>query len=378
MINDSIMDMEPNIVKAKFIITETRIYTLEFDQNIEMKELKIMIRVAASIKNHNFRLFCEGKEYTDYNQETFESLFPNQHLVVFTIHIGEGQILRESELLLQINSPCPHHSDKFLLFYCFDCGCSICCDCFTIGIHKGHHIQDKCYYLLPSKFLVQKMFESWSNNPYQDYKIGIDLTDYKNKINIYFEELFKMLNNIKGKCIELIDLYNNINLNSVESIRNSVRDIKVNCIIALDKLKDKINIKDIVNNPQIFKEFDTAYKKLKKAQNEQFKKNLENFAKLNKEMSKKIIDLINITYNNIKENLKLVLNCDIFEKYKIQIANLLINPVDKNTIINFDFEVNNNLNNSNNLPFTQAIYNGILNVSNNNLTNTSSTMDEIK
>lgn len=336
-----------------------------------MKELKIMIRVAASLKNINFRLFCEGKEYTEYNQESFESLFPNQHLVVFTLHLGEGEILRESELLLQINSPCPYHSEKFLLFYCFDCGCSICCDCFIIGSHKGHHIQDKCYYLLPSKFLVQKMFESWSNNPYEDYKIGIDLTDYKNKINIYFGELFKMLTNIKSACIELVDLYNNVNLNSVESIRNSVRDIKVNCIIALDKLKDKINIKEIVNNPQIFKEFDTAYKKLKKAQNEQFKKNLEIFAKLNEEMSKNIIDLINTTYNNIKENLMLAMNSDIFNKYKIEISHLLIAPVDKNAIINFEFNENNN--NNNNLPFTQAIYNGILNVSN-NLSNTSSTI----
>ena len=33
---DSIIGTEPNIVKAQFIITATRIYTLEFDQNIEM------------------------------------------------------------------------------------------------------------------------------------------------------------------------------------------------------------------------------------------------------------------------------------------------------------------------------------------------------
>ena len=34
---------EPNIRKAKFIVTSDRIYTLEFDQNIEMQELKTMI-----------------------------------------------------------------------------------------------------------------------------------------------------------------------------------------------------------------------------------------------------------------------------------------------------------------------------------------------
>ena len=357
MFNDSLMVMEPNIVKAKFIVAEKRIYALEFDQDIEMKELKVMIRVAAHLRNINFRLFCEGKEYTKYNKETFESLFPNQHLVVFTLQLGEGEILRESEVVLQINSPCPNHPEKFLLFYCFDCGLSICCDCFTIGIHKGHHIQDKCYYLLPSKFLVQKMFESWGNNPYIDYKIGTDLSDYKNKINIYFGELFKMLNDIKAKSIELVDVYNNTNLNSLESIRNSVRDIKLNCVKALDKLKDSINIKDIVNNPQIFKEFDIAYKKLKKTQNEQFRKNLEAFAKLNEEISKNVINLVNKTYNNIKENLKHILGCNIFNQYKIEISNLLIAPMDKNAIINFDFGVKNNTNS--NMAYTQVIYNEI-------------------
>ena len=39
---------------------------------------------------------------------------------------------------------------------------------------------------------------------------------------------------------------------------------------ALDELKEKLNIKDIVNNPNIFKEFDIAYKELAKIQNEKF------------------------------------------------------------------------------------------------------------
>ena len=60
-INDSSLGLEPNIVKAQFIISNRRVYNLEFDQNIEMKELKIMIQVAAHLKKNNFRLFCEGK-----------------------------------------------------------------------------------------------------------------------------------------------------------------------------------------------------------------------------------------------------------------------------------------------------------------------------
>ena len=68
------MDLEPNIVKAQFIVTNSRIYTLEFDQNIEFRELKEMIRVAAHLKKNNFRLFCEGEECTQYNEETYETI----------------------------------------------------------------------------------------------------------------------------------------------------------------------------------------------------------------------------------------------------------------------------------------------------------------
>ena len=50
IINDNYPYEEPNIRKAQFIRSLNRIYTLEFDQNIEMQELKIMIQKAAHLK----------------------------------------------------------------------------------------------------------------------------------------------------------------------------------------------------------------------------------------------------------------------------------------------------------------------------------------
>jgi len=350
---DSIMGTEPNIVKAQFIVTATRIYTLEFDQNIEMKELKVMIQMAAHLKKNNFQLFNEGEEYTQCNEETFESLFPGQKLVVFTIQKGEGEVFDESELVLQINSPCPHHQEKFLLYYCFDCNCSICCDCFTIGTHKGHHIQDKCFYLLSSKFLVEKMFDSWSRNPYDDYKISADLNELKNKLNnIYFTQLFQMLKEVQNKCNDLIDSYNNINSSSLGNIRDSVRDIKVSCIKALDELKEKLNIKDIINNEQIFREFDNAYKELGRIQNENFNKNLNYFKELNQNVSLLVKNLVEKIYNMILEILKRALNEDQYNSIKIQINEKYVKPVDQDSIINFDVK---------NKSLIDSIHKGIIN-----------------
>ena len=334
--DNSSYDFEPNIVKAKFLVGNSRVYTLEFDQNIQMKELKIMIQVAAHLKKNNFLLISEdGQEYSKYHEETFESLFPNKNLVVFRIQKGEGEVFDETELLLQINCPCPNHGDKFTLFYCYDCNCSICCDCFLFGIHKGHHIQDKCYYLLPSKFLVERMFQSWSRNPYVDYKITTDLSELKNKVNnVLFSQLFQMLKEVQNKCIEVIDEYNNVNLNSVANIRDSVRDIKASCVKALDELKEKLNIKDIVNNPQIFKEFDIAYKNMGRIQNEKFKKNLEIFEQLNQQVSILVNNLIDKVYNLILETLKEALNEQKYNNVKIEISQRLVSPIDRNSIIN--------------------------------------------
>ena len=333
---NSSMDIEPNIVKAQFIISSKRHYTLEFDQNIEFRELKEMIRVAAHLKKNNFRLFCDGDEYTQCHEETFESIFPNKNLVVFSIEPGEGEVYDETELLIQINSPCPEHKEKFLMFYCFDCGVSICSECFTKGIHKGHHIQDKCYYLLPSKFLVQKMFESWSTNPYEDFKISTDLTEAKNRLNnVFFTQLFNMLKDVQNKCNDLIDNYNSMNINSLGNLRDSVRDIKTGCIKALDELKERLNIKDIVNNVEIFKNFDVAYKELGRIQNEKFKYNLFNFRELNQNVSVLVTGLIDAVYNSILELLKKILSDERFAEIKMKIGERYVKPIDQNEILNF-------------------------------------------
>jgi hypothetical protein len=331
----SFMNMEPNIVKAQFILTNVRIYNLEFDQNIQMKELKDMIRVAAHLKKNNFRLFSDNQEYTEFNEETYDSLFPNQKFVVFHIIKGEGEVFDEAELLLQINAPCQNHSEKFLLFHCFDCNCSICCDCFTIGVHKGHHIQDKCFYLLPSKFLIDKMFQSFSRNPYDDYKITKDLSELKTRLNnVLFTNLFEMLKAVQAKCNDLIDNYNNVNNNSLGNLRDSVRDIRVSCIKALDQLKENLNVKDIVNNPKIFKEIDHSYKEMGKILNGKFQQNLEIFQQLNQQVSVLVSNLIEKIYNMILETLQSALNDQQYNNVKIQITQKLITPIDQYSIIN--------------------------------------------
>ena len=350
---------QPLIRKAQFILPNERIYTLEFDNNIQMQELKLMIQKAAHLKRRNFHLFSNGEEYTQYNTEIFGSLFPNQDLVIFTLELGkDDDNILENELILQTNSACNLHPDKFLLYYCFTCGNSICSDCFNIGTHKNHIIQDKCFYLLPSKYLVDKIFINWSQKPYEDFNISEDLSEFKKKMNsIMFQELFNMLKKIQEKCNKLIDEYNQVNITSLNNIRNSVRDIKISCIKILDELKDEIGIKNIIKNEDIFIEFDKIYKELGKTQNEQFQKNLNNFNELNKNISILVQNLIKQIYSNIYKTLNDILIDNQYENIQNQINNKLIKPYEeinnniikkkRNTIIN-----KNNINSNN---FAKAI-----------------------
>ena len=332
---DSFNFSEPTICKAKFILPNNRFYTLDFDHNIQMNELKLVIQKAAHLKRNNFRIFSEGKEYTQYNSEIFSSFFPNKDLVIFNLELIEDDESSESELLLQINSPCSIHSDKFLLYYCFTCNTSICNDCFNFGSHKNHIILDKCFYLLPSKYLVEKMFANWSQNPYEDIKISTDLSQLKNNLNsVLFKELFDMLKKIQEKCNMLIDEYNKVNESSLGNIRNSVRDIKLSCIKALDGLKDDLNIKNMVNNQEIFVEFDKAYKDLAKLQNEKYKKNMENFDELNKKISILVDNLIKQIYSTIYKTLNEMSKDSQFENIKTQINMKLIKPHEEEEIIN--------------------------------------------
>ena len=327
--------IEPSIRTAKFFLPNERIYTLDFDHYIQMQELKLMIQKAAHLRRNNFRLFSNGQEYTQFNEEIFDSLFPHKKFVEFRIEFGDGEEnFDETELLLQMNSPCQYHPDKFLLYYCFTCNTSICSECFTNGIHKNHQIQDKCFYLLPSKYLVDKLFENWSQSPYDDYQISVDLSKLKTEINaVMFTKLFEMLKQIQEKCNCIVEEYNQVNLSSLGNIRDSVRDIKVSCIKALDDLKEELNIKDIVNNQQIFVEFDAAYKELGKLQNEKFEKNLVIFEELNKKTSPLVSGLIQRIYSSIHKTLEDCLNEPQFASIKYEINQKIIKPADKNEIL---------------------------------------------
>jgi hypothetical protein len=112
-----------------------------------------------------------------------------------------------------------------------------------------------------------------------------------------------------------------------------VRDIKLSCIKTLDNLKDELDIKNIVNDNEIFVEFDRAYKELGKIQKDKFNQNLIVFQELNNQVSTLVSNLVQQIYSLIHKTLNDALNEQKFDNIKYQISQKFIKPADKNEIL---------------------------------------------
>ena len=294
---------EPTTKKGIFIIPPKRNYKLEFDANTTIKELKIMIGKAANLKNIPIRLFSEGKEYTNYNELKFETLFPNENNIIFTVEINKhSEIFSQDEITVYIKTTCQKHPDKFLHYYCFTCNDSVCYECLTEGAHINHLIKDKWQYLLPSGFLAEKTFEKYTQKDLYDYMASQDLTEFKKQVNeIMFENIFNMIRTIKDNFNTLIDKYINFNQTSIYDISDSIKDMKASLVKYLDKLKESLNVNDVINNIQIFTTFDSNYKEINKLLNDKIESKIFKIRQLKEEISSSITIKINKIYSSIKE-----------------------------------------------------------------------------
>jgi hypothetical protein len=134
-----------------------------------------------------------------------------------------------------------------------------------------------------------------------------------------FDKLFEILKNIQYKISNVIEQYHYKYEQSFGIIRNSTRDIKVYCIKLLNDLKEKMNIKDIINNEQIFLDFDKAYKKLGKLQNDNFRYRYSTYTEFNQVIPELIKNMVNEINQKITSSLNQILNDQNFEYILTQI-----------------------------------------------------------
>ena len=231
------------IRKVIFIVDKDRRYSFDVNQNITLKNLKKMIIAAANVGNIGLRIFQNGIEYTQQENETLDYLFPNLQTVEFTLSFAYNTIDDFNKLIkLRLNTQyCPYHKAKYPYFYCFTCGKSICSSCVMSSEHSGHNIKEKYDYLQSSRILVEKLFQDLKINIEGFNKVTIDELREKITVNLW-PILNKLLDDIATKLSEIISNFVEKESINVESIRKNMVLLKKHCADGLDELKDQISI----------------------------------------------------------------------------------------------------------------------------------------
>lgn len=321
----------PKIIKAIFIVDRDRRYSFDVNQNITIHSLKRMITAAAGL-GKGLKLYHEGKEYTHYDTDSLEFLFPTLETVVFDLSVSYDSIDEMDELIkLKLSYQyCPLHYSKYPYFYCYNCGKSICSECVKSGAHNGHDFKEKYDYLQSSHNLTQQLFKNLNE--------GVDkidekyLLELKDKIKFkYFDSLVKMVKAIEAKLVQLIDEFVNRNKSNIDVVRKNMTELKNNISEGLDELKDKISIEDMMLDEEIFLTFDRKYRDIASKKN----KILEDIESYNqfKQQLKLLGDSVEDIYKEIYVFLDKYLTSDIYSKISKRIESVDILPVSKKDIM---------------------------------------------
>lgn len=325
----------PRIRQALFILDKNRKYKFDVNQTITIKNLKKMIIAAANLGKSGLRLFHKGVEYTDYEDSTFEQLFPELTLVEFNISIVFiAEEDKEQNIKVKLGEYCIYHNFKYPYFYCYDCERSICSLCLNSQEHKNHNFIEKYDYLQSSRNLVEVIFNDMNKlltgNKF-NYKS--DVVDLKNRIKVtLFPALVQLVTKIEMKFLDLVDNFFNLSELSLNNMKRNVVLVKDHCAEGLDKLKTEIAIEDMMLDDEIFLTFDKKFKeisseKLRIIQDKEKYNNLHNSYDL-------MFNVINDYYNEIFDFLMRYLNSNVFNEINEKIESNLITVVSKEDIFN--------------------------------------------
>ena len=311
------------IRKVIFIVDKDRRYSFDVNQNITLKNLKKMIIAAANVGNIGLRIFQNGIEYTQQENETLDYLFPNLQTVEFTLSFAYNTIDDFNKLIkLRLNTQyCPYHKAKYPYFYCFTCGKSICSSCVMSSEHSGHNIKEKYDYLQSSRILVEKLFQDLKINIEGFNKVTIDELREKITVNLW-PILNKLLDDIATKLSEIISNFVEKESINVESIRKNMVLLKKHCADGLDELKDQISIEDMMLDENIFLTF---HKKFNEIANEKDKLRLDvEQYEMYQEQLKVINGAIEKVYNDIYNFLSALLNNDYYNNVAHEIERTIV------------------------------------------------------
>jgi len=333
--------MDLKIKNITFITDNETKYCLDVHYKNTIASLKKIIAAAANLNKKTITLTYNGIEYRDMEDQTLEQLFPNITEIIFIIGSrrealskGEFNLLHQAIKRISIGPKCERHTIKYPNHYCFTCNKSICNLCKEEVTHNGHIITDKMDFLSDSEVIVNDIFRDITS---QLRNLNLDNQEEINKLksqinNFYFPTLIAQIKKIQEDLLLYISKFENNVQIARSNMLDNVNNLESNCTEGLDELKNKISIKDILINEDIFLTFNAKLIQMSEEQN-RIEKDSENYLKYCNVINLFSGETVKI-YKDIKLVLDKIMKFEDFEELLNQNGNTFVQRIDKEEVIN--------------------------------------------
>ena len=336
--------MEEEQTRIKKIITtidDEKSYSIDVDETICFREFKKILAGAAHLLKNGFRIYHEQQEYTnDYDDNTIQEMFPNLDPIPLRIISNKDVYEFEDELIsvrFNINVPCQVHIGKFKMMYCFTCNKSICMDCLGED-HRNHQVVEKADYLAPAQLLMNNIF---SNSAL--YRADSRLSKYMECVNFrsnlklnVFDNLRKMINDLEIKFASCLEYFSTCEDETEKNTNENLELLRKFCIECFIKLKNDINTKGIIIDDEIFLTLYRKLKEIEKYKTEIFEENKMKYEKLNTLLAP-FTQQVEVISEQLKTTFNTLLNKDIYENFKNEVQENIVEKVQKETVNDFMF-----------------------------------------
>jgi hypothetical protein len=311
------------------------------DETICFREFKKILAGAAHLLKNGFRIYHEQQEYTnDYDDNTIQEMFPNLDPIPLRIISNKDVYEFEDELIsvrFNINVPCQVHVGKFKMMYCFTCNKSICMDCLGED-HRNHQVVEKADYLAPAQLLMNSIF---SNSAL--YRADSRLSKYMDCVNFrsnlklnVFDNLRKMINDLEIKFASCLEYFSTCEDETEKNTNENLELLRKFCIECFIKLKNDINTKGIIIDDEIFLTLYRKLKEIEKYKTEIFEENKMKYEKLNTLLAP-FTQQVEVISEQLKTTFNTLLNKDIYENFKNEVQENIVEKVQKETVNDFMF-----------------------------------------
>ena len=336
---------DTKIIQTLFNLEDGRLYTFDVDCTTTLYEAKKILTNAAHILKNSFTLYHEGQEIPkDHDSLPLQKIFPSLKKIEFYLKMKKTQEeVDESEhekisVKYNIKQPCKEHIGKFLVLYCLTCKKSICNECFSLS-HNNHEVEEKADYLMPAKIIMERIFA----NSFM-FKSDPKLSNYMSCVSFrsiiktdIFDRLRLLINELENKTINCLEFFS-FNEDSTEKNNDlNLELLKKFCTASFIKLKNNIDIKDILINDEVFLSLYNKLKAIKDYEINLFTENVNKYKAINTFFLPFTQEIKNMS-NDLNNILLRYINKDIYAKFKEDVARNVVDVVQKEDVVRFMFE----------------------------------------